>query len=328
MSVGGVDVLGAAGDDVLNTAREVQIPLLAALLLGSCAAKARGTLFKGSAAAAISPTAMFPLGLRRPIAIALWASELVLGIGLVLTAGRIGAGLPALAVRSATALLFGTAVGALHELRSRRPAAGCGCFGDLSEMPVSWRTMARSALLGAAAVATIGVRPLHQPASAGQAIVVLAVAAVELVVLAALSPEIGEIMVRLGYSEPCEVRRLSVSRTLAALRASAPWRRYRHYLVSTEPIDVWREGCWRYVVFPGMLASRRVEVVFAVYLKPRRAPVRAGVVDPTAGKRSLTAPEYVRADAAVPPPRQPLSGPVPIFMSSSEHQRHRHSAGL
>jgi hypothetical protein len=328
MSVGGVDVLGVAGADILSAARGVQIPLLAAVLLGGCAAKARSTVFSHSTVAAISPTAMFPLGLRRPIAIALWASELVLGVCLVLTAGRIGVGLPALAVRSATALLFGTAVGALHELRSRRPAAGCGCFGDLSDTPVSWRTMARSALLCAAAIATIGVRPLHKPASAGQAIVVLAVAAVELLVLAALSPEIGEIMVRLGYSEPCEVRRLPVSRTLAALRASAPWRRYRHYLVSTEPIDVWREGCWRFVVFPGMLASRRVEVVFAVYLKSRRAPVRAGVLDPTANKHSLVAPVHVHADAVVPPPRQPLPGPAPVFMSFREHQRHRHSAGL
>ena len=326
MSVG-VDVLGAAGAGAASAVREVQIPLLAAVLLGACAAKARRTVSKGSAAAAISPAAMFPLGLRRPIAIALWVSELVLGVGLVLTAGRIGAGLPALAIRSATALLFGTAVAALHELRSRRPAAGCGCFGDLSDTPVNWRTMTRSALLCAAAIATIGVPPLHKPASAGQAIVVLAVAAVELLVLAAFSPEIGEIMVRLGYSEPCEVRRLPVSRTLAALRASAPWRRYRHYLVSTEPIDVWREGCWRYVVFPGMLASRRVEVVFAVYLKPRRAPVRAGIVDPTADKRSLDVPVYVRSDA-VPPPRRPLPGPVPVFMSFGEHQRHRHSAGL
>ena len=74
---------------------------------------------------------MFPLRLRRPAAIALCATEFALGVGLLLTAGRAGAGTPALAVRAATALLFCTAVGALHELRARRPDAGCGCFGEL-----------------------------------------------------------------------------------------------------------------------------------------------------------------------------------------------------
>jgi hypothetical protein len=42
---------------------------------------------------------------------------------------------------------------------------------------------------------------------------------------------------------------------------------------------VWREGCWRFAVFPGILASRRVEVVFAVYMSGRHAPIRAGVID-------------------------------------------------
>jgi len=211
----------------------------------------------------------------------LCAGELALGGGLLLTAGA-----AALAVRSATALLFGTAVGALHELRARQPGAGCGCFGDLSDAPVSWRAMTRTAVLCAAAIAAIGVPPLHRPATAGQALTMLAVAAIELVVLAVLSPEVGEIMVRLGYSEPCEVRRVPVSRTLAALRGSAPWRHYRDYLLATDPIDVWREECWQYAAFPGTVDGRRVEVVFAVYLEPRHPQVRAGIADPEAGARS------------------------------------------
>jgi hypothetical protein len=294
-------VLGTAGGTVLDAAREVQVPLLAALLLGGCAAKARRALSARSIEAGIGPTAMFPLSMRRPAAVAVCAGELALGAGLLLTAGPIGAGAPAQAIRSGAALLFGTAAGALHELRERRPSAGCGCFGDLSDTPVSWRTIARSALLCAAAIAAVGARPLHKPASAGQAVVVLAIAAVELLVLAALSPEVGEIMVRLGHSEPCEVRRLPVSRTLRALRGSAPWRHHRHYLADTKPADVWREGCWRYVVFPGTMASRRVEVVFAVYLKSRRAPVRVAIVDPAAA-----------AEAVVPPPREPFASTLPL----------------
>ena len=279
-------VLGTAGGNVLGASREVQIPLLAALLIGGCAAKARRVLSARSIEAGIGPTVVFPLRLHRPVAIALCVSELGLGGGLLLTAGPLSAGPAAHAVRSATAVLFGTAVGALYELRARQPGAGCGCFGDLSDTPVSWRVMTRSALLCAAAIAAIGVPPLHRPASAGQALTMLAVAAIELAVLAVLSPEVGGIMVRLGYSEPCEVRRVPVSRTLAALHDSAPWRHYRHHLLATDPIDVWREGCWRYVVFPGTVDGHRVEVVFAAYLEPGRPQVRVGIADPEAAARS------------------------------------------
>ena len=75
------------------------------------------------------------------------ATELGLGIAMLLTAGRVGAGLPATVVRAGTAVLFLIAVGALVELRERRPDAGCGCFGELSVTPVGARTIARAALL-------------------------------------------------------------------------------------------------------------------------------------------------------------------------------------
>jgi hypothetical protein len=281
--------------DLLTGARAVQLPVLATALLVGCAAKTRRAVSLRSIDAGIGPTMMFPDRLRRPIAILLLAGEFLLGVGLLLTAGRIGAGAPALAVRSATALLFGTAVAALYVLREHEPDAGCGCFGDLSHTPVSWQSLTRSVALCLAAIATLGMRPLALPASGKQAVAVLVILAIELSALAALSPEVSEIMVRLGYSEPCEVRRLPVSRTLSALRGSSHWRRYRRYLVSEEPVDVWREGCWRYVVFPAMLASRRVEVVFAVYLKPRRAPVRAGIFDATADKRTKEAADNAAA---------------------------------
>jgi hypothetical protein len=263
---------------MLGVAREVQVPLLAVLLIGGCAAKAGRAIGARSIDAGIGPTAMFPLALRRPAAMAICAIEFALGIGLLATAGRTGAGSPADAARGAAALLFCTAVAALQELRMRRPDAGCGCFGDLSGTPVSWRTIARAALLGAAALASIGAPPLRMPDSSGRAAEMIALTLLELALLAALSPEIAQIMVRLGHAEPCEVRRVPVDRTLATLRASAPWQRYRPYLISTTPTDVWREGCWRFAAYPGVLASRRVEVVFAVYLTGRRAPVRAGVL--------------------------------------------------
>jgi hypothetical protein len=273
---------------MLAVLREVQIPLLAVLLIGGCAAKARRAIKSRSIAAGTGPTVMFPLRLRRPAAIAMCAGELALGIGLLLTAGRAGAGTPALALRGATGLLFCTAVGALHELRARRPDAGCGCFGELSDTPVSWRTIARATLLCVAALSSIGVPPLRMPASTGQAWLVLAVTVAEVAVLAVLSPEVGQVMIRLSHVDPCELREVPVARTLSALHASAPWRSYRRFLVSATPVDVWREGCWRFVVFPGVLASRRVEVVFAVYLAGHRAPVRVGMLDTSTG----TAPSW------------------------------------
>lgn len=285
--------LGGAG--MLNELRDIQVPLLAALLLMACAAKTRRTISARSVDAGISPTVLFPVHLRRPAAIGLCAAELSLGGALLVTAAPFAAGTPAFYTRVATALLFLISMGALFELRGRRPDAGCGCFGDLSHTPVGWRTLTRSGVFSAAALASVRARPLHMPSSPGQAGVLVGMVLAEVVVLGTLSPELGELMVRLGYSEPCEIRRLPVSRTLASLRISSQWRRHRRYLAATQPSDVWREGCWRYAVFPGVADGRRVDVVFAVYLKPRRPPIRAAIVDSPADQGS--------GGPLIPPPR-------------------------
>jgi hypothetical protein len=269
-------VSGATTVDVL---RDVQVPLLAVLLVGACAAKAGRAVTARSVSAGTGPTAIFPVRLLRPAAVGLCASELCLGVGLLLTAGPAGAGTPALVVRVVTALLFCTAVGALYELRARRPDAGCGCFGEFSHTPVNWRVITRAALLGVAALSSIGAPPLRLPGSAGQAWLMLTAAVVETSVLITLSPEVGHLIVRLSHTDPCELREVPASRTLDALHASASWRRHRRLLTDAEPVDVWREACWRFVVFPGVLADRPVEVVFAVYLAGRRPPVRVGMLE-------------------------------------------------
>jgi hypothetical protein len=255
---------------VLSAAREVQVPVLALLLIGACAAKAQ------RAAAARSLDAVL---LHRSTTLALCASELGLGAGLILTAGQAGAATAAVTVRAATALLFAIAVAALNEMRSRRPNVGCGCFGDLSDTPVSLRSIVRAAVLCAAALASIGAPPLRLPSSSPQVLLLMATAAAELLLLAAVSPEVGEIMVRLGYSEPCEARRVPVAKTLAALRASREWRYSQPYLAASEPTDVWREGCWRFLTYPAAVDDRKADVVFAVYLQARRPPIRTAVVD-------------------------------------------------
>jgi hypothetical protein len=264
---------------MVDLLREVQVLLLAVLLIGGGAAKLWHASADRSVGHGAGPTAIFPVRLRRPAVIALCATELALGACLLLTAGGAGAGTAALIVRAATAVLFCTAVGALHELRGRRPDAGCGCFGELSDTPVNWRAMARAALLCVAALAAIAAPPLRLPGSAGQAWLTLGATAVELALLAVLSPEVGQLILRLSHAEPCELREVPVDRTLSALRSSVPFRRYRRFLVASTPADIWREGCWRFVVYPAVLAGRPVEVVFAVYLASRHGPVRVGVLD-------------------------------------------------
>jgi hypothetical protein len=214
---------------MLTAIREVQIPLLAAMLLGACLAKAWRALRPHAHPARSDPSDLFPAHLRRPIMVLVFAAELGLGLGLIGTAVKFGRDwptLPATVVRTGTALFFLVAVSALNEMRQRRPDAGCGCFGELSGTPIGLRTIARPGLLCASAVATLGLPPLRMPSSSAEAELWLAVLAFELALIAFLSPELSEIMVRLGYSEPCELRRMPVGRTMGALHASSQCRRY------------------------------------------------------------------------------------------------------
>jgi hypothetical protein len=263
--------------------REVQIPLLAALLLGGFAAKMVRVARVGAMDAGLGPTALFPMRLRRPVAISMCITEFGLGAGLIVTAGRILPDWAATAVRLGTAVLFLVATCALIELRGARPDVGCGCFGDLSTSPTSIRSLVRAALLAAAAFATIGLQQVQLP-QPGSRVVVIGILVAELAVIGALSPELGEALVRLGYTEPCELRTLAEHRTLGALRRSKQWRRHVRLITADRPVDIWRETCWRYVVFPGHDGTRRTEVVFAVYLRPRRPAVHAVLVDAATGE--------------------------------------------
>jgi hypothetical protein len=265
--------------DVLTAIREVQIPLIALLMLGASASKLARTLRTWPVDEALGPTALFPMRMRRPLAMVFCTVECGLGLGLILTAGRAGSGAPADCIRLGSGLLFLVATSALLELRATRPDVGCGCFGDFSTEPVSGRTMARSALLSAAALSTIGLAPVGLPRPGADTARLLIIMVTELVLLAALSPELGEALVRLGYSEPCELRSMPADRTLAALRRSKQWRRHAGLITTDVPTDVWRELCWRYVVFPARSGDRRTEVVFAIFLKHRRPAIHAAMVD-------------------------------------------------
>ena len=269
---------------VLQAIREVQIPVLAAMLVAGCGTKLARALRTGSLDEGFGPTALFPTRLRRPMAIIVCAIEGGLGLGLILTAGqRHWHGELATSVRVGTGLLFLVATTALIELRQTRPDAGCGCFGDFSTAPVSGRAVARAALLAVGAFATIGLPPISTGRTAAAAPELLGVLFAELLLIGALSPEVGEALIRLGYSEPCEVRNVPATRTLAVLRRSKPWRRYADLITADVPVDVWRELCWRYVVYPASYLNQPAEIVFAVSLQRRRRAVHAALVDGATG---------------------------------------------
>src|SRR5260370_129391 len=107
-------------------------PLLATMLLGRCAGKLARAIRQRSLSTGLGPDALFPLRLREWASGALFAVESLLGFGLILTSGRLLSGTSAELIRLGTGVFFLVATCALIEIRSIRPAAGCGCFGDLS----------------------------------------------------------------------------------------------------------------------------------------------------------------------------------------------------
>ena len=304
---------------LLADLRDVQPPMIAGILIGACLAKLSRVLggidWRGGARrrrvpsepaiaggtggrlpwaaldAGLGPTQLVPLRMRRPLAMLMCAFEMGLGLALLVTMLPVGtrAGVALFAPRAATgariaaAAFFVVAAAALAELRGRRPDLGCGCFGDFSTQPAGRRSIARAALLAGAALISIETPALYLPPRGHGALLFLGIVCTELALIAALSPEVSDALVRLGYTDPCELRQLPADRTLAALRRSRQWRKHARGITTELPIDIWRELCWRYVVFPCRQDGKNSEVVFAVQLKRRRPLVQAAVVPPSPG---------------------------------------------
>jgi hypothetical protein len=262
---------------------DVQLPLLASMLLGGCLLKASRAAHTHSMAAGLGPTALFPLRLRRPVAMMMCAIEFGLGIGLILTAGRYWHGMPSELVRCGAGLLFMVATCALIEIRSVRPDLGCGCFGEFSKAPITGRTVARSALLATASISTIKLPPIQLPSTAKSIVIVVVMLLAEIVLFAALSPEIKDVLVRVGASAPCELRVVSADQTLVALQRSSQWRKHADLIADHHPSDVWRELCWHYIAFPSQHDGKDAELVFAVRLEHRRPVVLSALVDTATG---------------------------------------------
>ncbi|SEG76998.1 Methylamine utilisation protein MauE [Thermomonospora echinospora] len=207
----------------------------------------------------------------RPVAAGLGLAEVTLGAGLMLC--------PYPAVRAAAATLLAAATWVVAELRQRTPDAGCGCFGGLSDERVGLRDIARTALLAAAAFATLGATDTGVQIARTGPWQVWALCGLELALLAALSPEPAALLRRRQRpTVPCERRRSPLTETYATLRRSDPWRRHRHMLDGGDPLDVWREGCWRFLAYSAHQNGHQVEVVFAVSTAHRNRTVRAAVL--------------------------------------------------
>ncbi len=274
----------------VHAIQQMQVPLLALVLLGACAAKMSRVLRARSVLVVLDATSLFPPRLRRPATMAVCFTELCLGAGILATSGRSFHG-QADGVRLATALFFLIAICAMVELRELRPDLGCGCFGELSSKPPGPRSLLRTGLLAAAALASIHGGELTLPPAGPAAALDLGILVAEFLLVAVLSPELGEVLARLGYAEPCELRMAPPQRALASLRRSRIWRRHAGLVADAVPADMWRELCWWYLVYPGRNGTGECDVVFAVEVRPRRPAIRAAVVPRPKGPAGGPSPE-------------------------------------
>jgi hypothetical protein len=277
---------------MLSMTAVADLPILVLMLVLGAVAKVAtaGSDAEPGGLTRLGPAILVPEGWRKPALIVCAAAELALAAGMLFWDSP----LP----RGATIAFFAVSTYVLVDLRRRRPDAGCGCFGEVSSTPVGLRSIGRTIVLTGMAAAVTAEAVDGAVVRAELSWTMAAWFAGGLVALMVLSPELEEAVARLRYRAPCEHRHLPVERSLSRLNGSAAWRSQRALLTSTEPTDVWRELCWRFFAYPARTAEGDVvEVVFAVYLSGRHAPVRSAVV--TADGSSLASlPESIPVSAS------------------------------
>ncbi|WP_017587857.1 MauE/DoxX family redox-associated membrane protein [Nocardiopsis ganjiahuensis] len=281
--------------EVLEAVREVQLPLLAALLLLGAAAKA------APQAAGTGVAVLLPERLRRPATLATCLLEAALAVALLTATGLLGE-----AARVLTAVVFAVSVVLLLVARRRDPEAGCGCFGGLSQAPIGRRTLARASLLAVAAAATVGLAPTGWEVASAPTALHGAVLGAELLLLALLSPELREAAARAATREPCALREVSERRTTRRLHRSEVWRTNAKVMIRSRPEETWRHGCWRFLRYDGLRHGHRVDVVYAVRIGgPGRTGVRAVLVDRESGTVIASFGAVTTLDLQGPPRRLP-----------------------
>ncbi|HEU5157324.1 MAG TPA: MauE/DoxX family redox-associated membrane protein [Streptosporangiaceae bacterium] len=253
---------------MVETLQEVQLPLLACVLISACIAK---IAFREQSAAT-DPGPLTTLRRHRFAVVTVALIEGCLGVAILLTAHPVA--------RLATIVVFFVATSVVFELRGRKADEGCGCFGGLSITPVRFRAVVRACLLLAAAIAVVAVPATGLDVIREATRWHTAIAVAELAVFAALSPEIGVLVARRRERVPCEHRTVPLSETFAILHASDQWREYAPLIVTADPVDVWRELCWRFLAYGGRQDDEDVEIVFAVSTEERHPVVRGAIVRP------------------------------------------------
>ncbi|MFC5186638.1 MauE/DoxX family redox-associated membrane protein [Actinomadura harenae] len=300
---------------MVTVVENVQVLLLAGVLLAACLAKlavrepvadvphGHGGLRVHGVPVAQRPARALLLLRGRRAGLVLGLVEGVLGLALLLSSQFL--------VRVVATIGFAGATWAVMELRAHRPEAGCGCFGGLSVKRVGRRSVVRAMLFTAAAVVSLGASRagLEVPRlGTGR---VAGVLALELALFASLSPELAVLCGR-GRGDararalavgrrarrdvPCERRHSPIEETLATLHASGAWLTFENSLVSAAPLDVWREGCHRFLVYRARLRDTDMDLVFAV-----STAARARTVDHALLPLQATPPP-VPASPAPPPP--------------------------
>jgi hypothetical protein len=249
------------------TVQEVQLPLLACILISACVTKI-AIRMPGEVP---GPSPLSTLRRRRPVVVTVAIVEGCLGVALLGTAHPV--------VRLGTIVVFFVATSVVSELRGSKAGEGCGCFGGLSTTPVGFRAVLRACLFLLAALSVVAVPATGLDVIRHGTGWHAAIAVGELALLAAVSPEIG-VLARRRERVPCEHRTVPLSETFAILHASDQWRAYSPLIVTADPADMWRELCWRFLVYRGQEDGEDVEIVFAVSTDERDSTVRAAIVRP------------------------------------------------
>jgi methylamine utilization protein MauE len=254
---------------MIEAFRDGQVLLLSVVLL--VAGLAKLTFREPPARPGQAPEAG-PLWRDRRLTMLHAAAETALGAALLVTAHPL--------VRAATVVSFVAAAWVVGELRTHRPEEGCGCFGTLSRTRVGVRSVVRATFCACAAIVALGVPSTGIEVLRESLVWAGVVAAAELALFAWLSPEIGVLVGRLRARQPCELRTGGLAEAYKVLYASDAWRDHEDVVTQPTPVDVWRELCWHLLVFPGRVAGRDVEIVFAVPMAERDPVVRTAVVSP------------------------------------------------
>ncbi len=192
--------------------------------------------------------------------------EMLVGIGDLLAVRRA----PELSVA-----LLATASAYLALSRTRAPSAPCGCLGAVGGHSPSRSSQLRALLLLLAALAAANARSPKLTAPALLAVLV------ELALLAAISPEIslGRYLRSVGRRARCATDTETAGRCVARVYASALWPGATGFITDCKPLEMWREGCLRYITFAAAFETRPATAVFAMPVRGGGEPERLAIVD-------------------------------------------------